>query len=173
MSKAKHSYSKRKESKKKSEKSFFKKFFICLIVLLLFCILLGIGYFGFKYFYNDNPYIQIQKKYKDNEQFHKASEIVSITDTLQVKDAEYLEISGFKIKNEDNLYKISSDIENKSNESHSNIDLRIFFFDEKQEIITTLDYKIDNIDANGEISTFATLKRNLDNCKYYSVALKK
>ncbi len=173
MSKAKHSYSKRKESKKKSEKSFFKKFFICLIVLLLFCILLGIGYFGFKYFYNDNPYIQIQKNLKDNAQFHKSSEIIPISDLLKVKDAEYLEIPGLKIEVQDKLSKISSNVENKSDEDYNNIELRIFLFDDNKEILTFLDYKIDSIEANSSVSTFATLKRNLDNCKYYSVALKK
>ena len=178
----KHSYNKTSDEKKqteeilhKSNKSITKKIKLTLIIILVIAILGILGFFLYLQIKTGIPLSPVtgQPVY-DEKVFNKPSDIVSITDNLKVNMAEYLEITKLKIKStEDELYTISADVENTSEESYKDIILRISFFDNNKKVITFLDYKIDNIEANNLISTFATIKRDLSDCKYYSVGLKK
>ena len=159
----------------KSNKSITKKIKLTLIIILVIAILGILGFFLYLQIKTGIPLSPVtgQPVY-DEKVFNKPSDIVSITDNLKVNMAEYLEITKLKIKStEDELYTISADVENTSEESYKDIILRISFFDNNKKVITFLDYKIDNIEANNLISTFATIKRDLSDCKYYSVGLKK
>ena len=51
--------------------------------------------------------------------------------------------------------------------------MRIFLYDDNKNIINELDYKLEDVQPNGTTPTFSTLRENLSNCSYYSVALVK
>ena len=121
------------------------------------------------------PFFKInEKENSENYAFYKPSDKVSINEDLKVNNAEYFQITKLKIKStEDDLYTISADVDNNSDETFENIILRITFYDTNKKTITALDYKLDSIEANSSVSTFATIRRDLSTCEYYSVALKK
>lgn len=91
---------------------------------------------------------------------------------LNVENAEFLQITSFDVKNNNSgLYTVTVDFKNVSNQSYENINLRIRLFDKDNNEMTFLDYKIDKINANDEVSTFAALKRDLASFKSYSISL--
>lgn len=83
-----------------------------------------------------------------------------------------MQITSFNVKNNNSgLYTVTVNFKNVSNQSYENINLRIRLFDENNNEITFLDYKIDKINANDETHTFAALKRDLSSYKKYSISL--
>lgn len=129
----------------------------------------------YRHFYGGIPFFAlIDKETSENELFFPTSDKVSIFENLKVKNAEYFEITKLRIKQaEEEIYTISANIENSSEKSYNNVIFRISFYDTEKELITALDYKLDSIEGKGSISTFATIRRDLSTCEYYSVALKK
>lgn len=181
MSKARHAYAKKTKEKKpnnysnenknknKTKKSIIKKFFYLLLILLVMALIAGTCYLGYKkYFIN-----KLDTKTNVSEKIGQMSEIAPITESLKIKDAKYLEANSLKLVSKDqNTTNISLKIRNTSNETHKDIKFRLFLMNENKETITTLDYKIDNIDPNSNSNFIANIKNNLDNCKYYSISLK-
>lgn len=162
-----------------------KKTHILFILLFIFIIAIFI-FLGYQYFSN-HPFSIFHHHSTSNtlddetetyekyiEQIGEASEKVKTTQSVTVKGAEYLEITGLHINNDNpKLSTISAKLKNLSDKSYHNVDIRITLFDKNNKEITFLDYKIDTIHAYGEVNTYATLKRNLSNCKDYTIALKK
>lgn len=161
-------------NKRIDEKENFKFLKIFLIFILIILI-----YFLFKIYINDLLLDSSSDNSSTNsiideiEEIYEPTEKVEIETVLTVKGAEHLEITGVHI-NSDNpdLSTVTAKLKNNSDQSYENINLRISLFDKDNNEITFLDYKIDKIEANGESSTFAALKRDLSNCENYSIALK-
>ena len=168
MARGKHT---NKRIDKKENFKFLKIFLIFILIILI--------YFLFKIYINDLPLDSSSDNSSTNsiideiEEIYEPTEKVEIETVLTVKGAEYLEITGVHI-NSDNpeLSTVTAKLKNNSDQSYENVNLRISLFDEDNNEITFLDYKIDKIEANGVSSTFAALKRDLSNCENYSIALK-
>lgn len=160
-----------KTSTEKENFRFLKIFIISLLLILT--------YFLFQIYKNKLPTAYSSDNSSTNsiideiEEIYEPTEKVEIETVLTVKGAEHLEITGVHI-NSDNpeLSTVTAKLKNNSDQSYENINLRISLFDKDNNEITFLDYKIDKIEANGESSTFAALKRDLSNCENYSIALK-
>ena len=160
-----------------------KKTFLIAVAISIVIILIFLGYIHFRnhpiflFSYNAitntvDDEVETYEKYV--EKLGEASEKVKSTRSVTVKGAEYLEITGIHV-NSDNpkLSTISAKLKNLSDIPRYNVDIRITLFDKNSKEITFLDYKIDTIEPRGEASTYAALKRDLSNCKSYTIALKK
>ena len=156
MTKGKHL---NKTSTEKENFRFLKIFIISVLLILT--------YFLFQIYKNKLPTAYSSDNYNTD------SIINEIETVLTVKGAEYLEITDVHI-NSDNpeLSTVTAKLKNNSDVSYENVNLRISLFDKDNNEITFLDYKVDKIEANGEASTFAALKRDLSNCENYSIELK-
>lgn len=109
---------------------------------------------------------------QDIKELTKSSpEMASISDTFKVTDADYLEFLGIQINSNSEISTIFSQIKNTSDKSYSNINLRIFIFDDKKNVINQLDYQLDDIKPQTTIPNISTSSKNLSNCSYYSVKL--
>lgn len=150
-----------------TEKENFKFLKISIISVLLI-----LTYFLFPIYKNKLPTTYSSDNSNTNSIINEI-EKVEIETVLTVKGAEYLEITGVHI-NSDNpeLSTVTAKLKNNSDQSYENVNLRISLFDKNDMEITFLDYKIDKIEANGESSTFAALKRDLSNCENYSIELR-
>ena len=181
MGKARHAYAKKSrekepknysnenKNKNKIKKSIIKKFFYLLLILLVISIIAGACYLGYKKYFVKNS----DTKTNVSEKIGQISEIVPVTESLKIKDAKYLEANSLKLVSKDkDITNVSLRIKNTSNETHKDIKFRLYLMNEKKETITTVDYKIDNIDPNSNSNFIANIKNNLDNCKYYSISLK-
>lgn len=132
-------------------------------ILILF-FLIGILSYSIKKPYFKTFSLQSSPNYESSKNVEKT--------TLDVENAEFLQITSFNVKNNNSgLYTVTVNFKNVSNQSYENINLRIRLFDENNNEITFLDYKIDKINANDETHTFAALKRDLSNYKKYSISL--
>lgn len=166
MSTGKHSSKKIKTNKFK----FSNLVRILLIILIIFIISIAIYYF--------TTYIQPSFADTENttntEPVYETSDIVNTKKSLVVKGADFLEIVGVYI-NSDNpkLSTVSTRIKNTSNEVHENIELRITLLDKNDNTITTLDCKIDKLEANEETITYGALMQDLSDCVNYFVAIRK
>lgn len=195
MGNAKHAYDAKSSNKSKGKRtmakkhssntdSIIKKLSKCILILIIIAIIIGIGYLFHEHYFKNPSNTELvsseeltssnRNNIQNAEEYHEASDIVSISNTLKVKDAEFLKISSVTIDIEkDELSTFSADIKNTTNELYENIELRIFLLDENKEVITSLDYTLKTIKENSTIPVFATIRKNLNNCKYYSVSLKK
>lgn len=145
------------------------KFLLLIIIILIIAI---IAFFTYSYFVKKMSGTLTSASEISEEEQYIYSEKVEVSKNTSVKGAEYLEITGVYI-NSDNpkLSTVSARLKNTSDKSYENIKLRITLYDENNNQITTLDYKIAKIEANGEAITHATLKRDLSNCKDYAITL--
>ena len=190
---------KEKEQKRKSKRRNSKSlsnFFLLTIIL----IIIGIVYFFF--FNNNSTNIGVKvknlfenkpkevavendiNKNMENEENSKITEkkdddkkiddTNSVTETIKVKGADYLEVAGLSIENLDNgTYSVSSRIKNISKKTYKNIALRINLVDSDNKRITFLDYKINKLKPDETSSTRAALKRDLSKCANYTVEIRK
>ncbi len=132
-------------------------------ILILF-FLIGILSYSIKKPYFKTFSLQSSPNYESSKNIEKT--------TLDVENAEFLQITSFNVKNNNSgLYTVTVNFKNVSNQSYENINLRIRLFDENNNEITFLDYKIDKINANDETHTFAALRRDLSSYKKYSISL--
>ena len=138
------------------------------LTIFIICVLLILIYFLFQIYVNKLPAVSSSDNSNPNsiiggtEEIYEPTEKVEIETVLTVKGAEYLEITGVHI-NSDNpeLSTVTAKLKNNSNQSYENVNLRISLFDEDNNEITFLDYKIDKIEANGDAATHAALKKDL------------
>ena len=139
---------------------------ILLLVLVIITIVIAIYYFFIHEHISSDNTNNIQVIYE-------TSEIVSTSEPLVVKGAEYLEIIGVYI-NSDNPKRstVSTKIKNNSNETHENIELSITLLDKNDKTITTLDCKINNLEPNEETVTYTALMEDLSNCINYFITIK-
>lgn len=186
MRKSKH-YSNNKNKSKISNKR-QNKYSMLIPIFIIILIALGGIYISYKLYFqsnSDNIEVTSSQDTQDNlgssteiqtenkaELQKMANEMVPISSTFKVKNAEYLEFMKLTVNTDKfNFSTIHSDISNTSASAYNNLNLRIFLYDDNKNIITHLDCKLNNIKANNTKSTLATLKRNLNNCSYYSVTL--
>lgn len=109
-------------------------------ILILF-FLIGILSYSIKKPYFKTFSLQSSPNYESSKNVEKT--------TLDVENAEFLQITSFNVKNNNSgLYTVTVNFKNVSNQSYENINLRIRLFDENNNEITFLDYKIDKINAN-------------------------
>lgn len=155
------------------KKKSLNKIFLLFLILIIISILVFEGYQYFREHPLSLPSSGNVENSEALEEYEEASEKVETKETLSVKGAEYLEITGLYI-NSDNpeLSTVSAKLRNNSDKSYENVNIRITLFDKDNKEITFLDYKIDRVEANGEASTYAALKRDLSICVNYSIALK-
>jgi len=176
MSRGKHS-SDAKHLDTSANKKYNLKFLKIIFKILLLFIIIIVSYFIYDTFFKDLSIFNSSIKdnnINENSEIYEPSEKVETETFLTVNGAEYLQITGVYI-NTDNpeLSTVSARLKNNSNQSYENVNLRISLFDENNNEITFLDYKIDKIEANGDVSTFAASKKDLSDCVNYSIALKK
>lgn len=177
INESKNKKSSKMDSSYKKQGNSKKRLKIVLLIFLLIIVIAIIIFFIYRYFYcskklptyNGNNFEE-----KNMEVCYEPTEKAETKDTLTVEGAEYLEITGLYI-NSDNpkLSTVAAKLKNNSDKSYKNVSLRITLFDKDNKSITSLDYKVDKIEANGEASTFAAVKQDLSNCVNYSIALKK
>ncbi len=159
-----------------------KKTLLILVVISIIAIVIFLGYLYFSnypisLFSNNNANManhEIETYEKYIEKLGEASAKVKTSQSVTVKGAEHLEITGLHI-NSDNpkLSTVSAKLKNLLDSPCYNVDIRITLFDKNNKQITFLDYKINMIEPHGETSTYAALKCDLSNCKNYTIALKK
>lgn len=164
MNKVKHS------STEKEIKNLKYRYLLKILVLFIIVfVLISVAH----YFLNKEPitYNNTTESNIDNKESYAS---VSTKETLVVKGAEFLEISGIYINSDEpNSSTVSAQITNTSNETHENLDLYIVLLDKNNNKLTSLDCKITKISPNEEILTYSSLSIDLFNCVNYYIALKK
>lgn len=126
--------------------------------------------------YNINEDITSSDNNNENlpEVYYDPTKTANIKETLTVNGADYLEVSGLYINNDNpNLSTVSAKLKNISDKSYKNVCLRITLLDKENKIITAVDYKIDTISPNEYASTYAAIKQDLSKCENYAISLKK
>lgn len=186
-SKSKHSQSTSQDKKEKTRKdnkrykerlnkksnSNFKKFFL---LILIFIILVLIVYFVIQYFYRIDGSKETtftNEIIYENSVTYELSEDGKSTENIKVKGAEYLEITKFNVIADKNISTVSTKFKNNSDKTYKDVELRITLLDKNNIEITSLDYIIDKIDANGEVLAHGAVKKDLSNCTTCAVALRK
>lgn len=185
MRKSKHQYNNKNKSRISNKRK--NKNSILILIFIIILIALSAFYISYRICFQPNSEsvdissddniqdlgdsIEIQTENKEELQ-KMSNEMVPISSTFKVKDAEYLEFTKLTVNTDkSNFSTVHSDVTNTSSSAYTNLNLRIFLYDDNKNIITNLDCKLNNITANNTKSTLATLKRNLANCSYYSVSL--
>lgn len=162
-----------KECLNKKSNTNFKKFFL---LFLIFIVLFLIVYFVSQYLYKmdviDETNLTNEIVY-ENSVSYELSEEGKSAKIIKVKGAEYLEITKFNVIADKNISTVSAKFKNNSNKTYKDVELRITLLDKNNVELTSLDYIIDKIDANGEVLAHGAVKKDLSNCTTCTVALRK
>lgn len=178
MSNGKHSYNRKSKNKDsiEKEKSGNKRILtiVLLSIFLIVAILVSI-FFIYKYYLKDILVNSNNTLDQENlGSYYEPTKKANTEESLTVTGAEYLEITGLYLNTDNpNISTVAAKLKNTTNISYDNVSLRITLLDKDDNVITSLDYKINNIEANGEASTFAAVKQDLSNCVNYSISLEK
>lgn len=109
----------------------------------------------------------------ENAASYELTEEGDTEEIVKVEGADYLEITQFHVIPDSELSTVSATFKNTSDQVHEDINLLITLYDDNNEEITSLNYNIDKIEANGETLAHAAVKRDLSNCTTCTVALRK
>ena len=109
----------------------------------------------------------------ENAASYELTEEGDTEEIVKVEGADYLEITQFHVIPDSELSTVSATFKNTSDQVCENINLLITLYDDNNEEITSLNYNIDKIEANGETLAHAAVKRDLSNCTTCTVALRK
>ena len=109
----------------------------------------------------------------ENAASYELTEEGDTEEIVKVEGADYLEITQFHVIPDSELSTVSATFKNTSDQVCENINLLITLYDDNNEEITSLNYSIDKIEANGETLAHAAVKRDLSNCTTCTVALRK
>ena len=152
------------------------KFILFIVIFAL--IALGI-YFAYEHFIKNkdnntekNENVNSEVVY-ENAASYELTEEGDTEEIVKVEGADYLEITQFHVIPDPELSTVSATFKNTSDQVHEDINLLITLYDDNNEEITSLNYNIDKIEANGETLAHAAVKRDLSNCTTCAVALRK
>ena len=152
------------------------KFILFIVIFAL--IALGI-YFAYEHFIKNkdnntekNENVNSEVVY-ENAASYELTEEGDTEEIVKVEGADYLEITQFHVIPDPELSTVSATFKNTSDQVHEDINLLITLYDDNNEEITSLNYNIDKIEANGETLAHAAVKRDLSNCTTCTVALRK
>lgn len=152
------------------------KFILFIVIFAL--IALGI-YFAYEHFIKNkdnntekNENVNSEVVY-ENAASYELTEEGDTEEIVKVEGADYLEITQFHVIPDSELSTVSATFKNTSDQVCENINLLITLYDDNNEEITSLNYSIDKIEANGETLAHAAVKRDLSNCTTCTVALRK
>lgn len=165
-----------KNNSNKSSSKIFKRIFIIVCLLLIASVI----YFAYVHFAkpkedsnNENDLSTSTEMSFENSTSYELSEDGEAKESIYVEGAEYLEIIKFNVIANEDISTVSAKFKNNSNESYEDIELRITLLDDNNVEITSLDYIIDKIEANGEVLAHGAVKEDLSNCTTCTVALRK
>ena len=149
-----------------------------LFIAIFALIALGI-YFAYEHFIKNkdnntekNENVNSEVVY-ENAASYELTEEGDTEEIVKVEGADYLEITQFHVIPDSELSTVSATFKNTSDQVCENINLLITLYDDNNEEITSLNYSIDKIEANGETLAHAAVKRDLSNCTTCTVALRK
>lgn len=156
-----------------------KKFFKFILFIVIFSLIVFGIYFCYVHFIKkaDN-YTEKNENINDeivyeNAAAYELTEEGNAEEIVKVEGADYLEITQFNVIPDSKLSTVSATFKNTSDQVCENISLLITLYDNNNEEITSLNYNIDKIEANGETLAHAAVKRDLSNCTTCTVALRK